>query len=182
MLINILDISDYFTGKRIALVGNASSVFNSEHNIDSYDLVFRLNKGLPHEARPALGKRTDILGLSLSLSEAELDAFGNLKYIIWFTPKREAISETLQPKLNYFYEVSDWEDLHKHLGHRPSTGCMAINFLVKYTKFKSLTLIGFDFWETPNWYHGSGPCHHSPSSEKSYVQDLQNKYPIFIER
>jgi len=45
----------------------------------------------------------------------------------------------------------EWYDLETDLGSRPTTGLIALYFLITYTQFKDLTIYGFDFWKTPDW-------------------------------
>lgn len=53
----------FVAGKRIMIVGNATSILNEKHGelIDSYDVVMRFGKGVPTEITyDYIGKRTDI--------------------------------------------------------------------------------------------------------------------------
>ena len=58
--------------KSIAIVGNASSLLDHSfgQEIDSYDVIIRLNKGFIRNPE-SQGTRTDILGLSCKLTKKE---------------------------------------------------------------------------------------------------------------
>ena len=43
--------------------------------------------------------------------------------------------------------------IYKKLKINPTTGMMSLNFLLKHTNFKSLTIYGFDFFATKTWYN-----------------------------
>lgn len=81
-------------------------------------------------------------------------------------------------------EVADFEipldfidDLRKKVGNRPSAGCIFNTFLSSVTSVKSVTLIGFDFKETPSWYDLKRTKEpHDYSREREYtINYLVNK-------
>lgn len=158
--------------KNVVLFGNANSVFEEKRKIDSkYDLVCRINAGSPKGKEEFLGSRTDILFLSLGLSEQIIKEM-NPDKIFWCTPKEELMTDYIKKSYDLFSRET-WTKLYKKLGKtRPSTGLMAIEYFVE-EGFKTLTLIGFDFWKTKNWYTNTrhiGP--HNPEKERNYVIGL----------
>jgi hypothetical protein len=77
---------------------------------------------------------------------------------------------------DFRYNLDDWDRLYSELKARPSTGLMAFDYLLN-KGFKTLTLIGFDFWETPNWY--TDTIHlgkHNPKAEKEYIKKKIKEY------
>lgn len=168
-------IDDFIAGKKLALIGNAKSVFNQERIVDNeFDIICRINAGLPYDKEKYLGKRTDILFLSTGLTENAIKRFG-AKYIIWCTPKVEYMTEWIG-KNSLRYPIKNWNRLYYLLKHRPSTGIMAFNCLECFD-FESLTLIGFDFWKSPTWYTNTiRPSHHSPKDEERYIRDKIKEY------
>jgi len=160
--------------KKIALIGNAKSIFNSHKDIDQYDIIIRMNKGFPRGAKDSLGSRTDILALSLNLDKETIQKEYDPKFIIWCTPEnREFVNHDWLKFLTIFYPMENWNVLNETLKSRPSTGCMMIDFLYNYIDFAELHLYGFDFWETPNWY--TNTIHidkHDPEAEQFYVNEL----------
>lgn len=156
----------------ICILGNAKSIFNTKKNIDSYDTVCRMNRGYPIGNEKYLGSKTDILFIS---TNPDIEQF-NPTHIVWCTPRREVmeIDEKYKSILTY-YTIKDWEDLYNKLDkkYRPSTGLMAIDFLIKHTEFKELHIYGFDFFKTESWYDKnfmSGS--HNPGLEKNIINEF----------
>lgn len=168
-----MDNIEYSLDKSIALLGNAESILkNKKKDIDKYDIVARCNKGYPKGRENYIGSRTDVLFLSIPIHERIIKEEYNPKFIMWCTSNREGISDWLRDTA-IFFSLEDWNDLVNIIGARPSTGCIAITYLVKYVAFKSLTLFGFDFWATPNWYTKCiNVRSHSPIGEQEYVEKL----------
>jgi len=74
--------------------------------------------------------------------------------------------------------INDWRELKKKLSTKPSTGLMAVNFLLKHTKFKSLTIYGFDFLKTKSWYNtkpDSGQNHRGKEEEILFMKMIKNR-------
>ena len=160
--------------KNIVLFGNAKSVFNKEREIDTkYDTICRINAGFPKGKEKFIGSKTDILFLSLALSEKEIKSL-DVKQIIWCTPAIRGCDWVMKNSLKY--EIKNWEKLYLELNSRPSTGLMAFDYILK-TGFKTLTLIGFDFWKTPNWYTNTiHIAQHNPLAEKTYIKHKIEEY------
>ncbi len=171
---------DFVKGRNIALFGNAKSLFVSKRQVDNkYDIIGRMNSGFPKHHEKYLGERTDILFLSIPIQNYRIKEL-NPKFIIWCTPKTEAMTKWLKNNA-LIYKKSDWNKLYKKIGYRPSTGAMAIDIFLK-TKYKSLTLYGFDNWKTATWY--TNKIHlakHNPKAEQKYIKKLINKGKIKID-
>ncbi|QLA18218.1 hypothetical protein [Desulfolutivibrio sulfoxidireducens] len=163
------DLGSMIADKDIALVGNASSLFNEPRPIDSHEIVVRINKG--HEATKKssiAGNRTDILMISNFCEEEVLTASKN---IVWMTPKYRDKLSCSQVKNIYFYPVAWWKDLFDILKSRPSTGCMAVDLVLHLINNGRITLYGFDFWRTQTWYTKiNRPGPHSPLAEENYIR------------
>jgi hypothetical protein len=95
-------------------------------------------------------------------------------------PRPHCHSNPYIDSVSYQTDLPLWKSCLHKVGSRPSTGCLMIHFLVNNVKFKSLTLVGFDWWKSPTWYYESGPGPHSPLSEKCYVNALKSHYNIKI--
>lgn len=161
---------NFIRNKNIAIIGNAESVFNKTRPIDSHDIVVRINKGSPKGKEAIIGERTDILALSLPLEEEEITQGFNPKYIVWCTPKHESMTEYLKENALIFPK-SYWEILYGELNARPSTGCMIMFYLFPYCE--SISLYGFDFWKTNNWYtQNIHFAKHDPKSEEKFMKFL----------
>ncbi len=148
-------------GQRVALVGNAQSVFQGHwgKQIDDMDVVIRLNHGRP--AQPLCqGRRTDVLALSCRLPQDELERSFDPRYIIWVTPKWwhiQPYSWRHMRKL-VFYATPAWWALSRLWldGRRPSTGFAMAMYLLDVARCRELHLFGFDFGASPTYYNQPG--------------------------
>lgn len=160
----------FIYNKDIAIVGNAESIFKKNRPIDNHEIVIRINKGSPKGHERAIGNRTDILALSLPMEEKEVLENFNPKFIVWCTPKYTLMNEYLQ-KVARIYPLQDWMKLFGKLDGRPSTGCMIASYIAPYAKH--ITLYGFDFWQTKNWYtQNIHLAQHNPITEKAFMERL----------
>ncbi|WP_425483817.1 glycosyltransferase family 29 protein [Hongsoonwoonella zoysiae] len=156
--------------RRVAIVGNSEIIFQRENNIDSFDVVVRLNNGfiINEFHYKYLGSRTDILMVSGFRGPRVLDAAPN---IIWMTPKFRDKLTDLERNTLIFYPISWWEELYSRVGCRPSTGLMAVDLVSRLIGCGEITLFGFDFWQSNNRLSGKnhiGP--HSPAVEESLIR------------
>lgn len=158
----LLKIQKLCKGKKMCIIGNADSVLKKKKNIDSYDIIGRMNRGKPVGKETYIGSRTDILFLSTGISRKGIEVgFGislkdhtiaKNKYVVWMTANHRlahpwVIRNAIQnPK-------KDWHELHKKLGINPTTGMMTLKFVLQYLDFESLTIYGFDFFATKSWYN-----------------------------
>ena len=146
-------------GQSVAVVGNAKSLFAAElgAQIDRHDIIIRLNKGFV-QAPAAQGTRTDMVGLTPELSEGEVSAHFAPRHMLMLIPKmrhyrifgRENVQNTL------FYPFRWWLADRKLIGRRPSSGFMAISWLVRLGVAREIVLYGFDFGQTPTYYNPVG--------------------------
>ena len=162
-------LADVVVGKSVALVGNASSLFDKPRNIDAHDVVVRINNGpFSEDERGRAGRRTDVLLVSGMRGEKYLDC---APHVTWMTPKGRDKLTPAEASRMYFYPEEWWTELFREIGDRPSTGCMGIDMLSRLIGPGALYLYGFDFWKSPTWYTGKihlGP--HNPSSEEVYAR------------
>ncbi len=156
--------------KNIVLFGNAKSVLNKKRQIDNkFDIICRINAGIPKDKEQYIGSRTDILFLSLDLSEKDILAF-NTGTIIICSPL------IFLDYINCRYSYSAWCELYSKLSSRPSTGLMAFDYILQ-RNFKTLTLLGFDFWQTSNWYTNNiHIAKHNPKAERLYIEQKIEEY------
>ncbi len=171
-------IIQQLSGRRVALIGNSERLFESDHHIDEFERVVRINNGhLAGRLHPVAGHRTDVLALSLAVDVMD-ERFAAVDLVMWMTPKREIITPELEPYLTY-YPNEQWERLFAELGTRPSTGCMMFDFLTHQVPFASLTLLGFDFWRSPTWYTAENrPGPHNPANEETLVRRTIERHRI----
>jgi len=157
--------------KDVALVGNALSIFNEPRPIDKHEVVIRINKGFPKLlGSEYIGERTDILATSLAIEEKVIKYQYNPKAILWCTPKHELMNDYLR-RVAIKYPLQGWQVLVDGLQARPSTGFMTFCYI--FASCKTITLYGFDFWASDNWYTKNkhiGP--HSPTKEKEVIEAM----------
>ena len=152
-------MSAQLAGQSVAVVGNAKSLFAAElgAQIDRHDIIIRLNKGFV-QAPAAQGTRTDMVGLTPELSEGEVSAHFAPRHMLMLIPKmrhyrifsRENVQNTL------FYPFRWWLADRNLIGRRPSSGFMAISWLVRLGVAREIVLYGFDFGQTPTYYNPVG--------------------------
>ena len=152
-------MSAQLAGQSVAVVGNAKSLFSADFGaqIDRHDIIIRLNKGFV-QAPAAQGTRTDMVGLTPELSEGEVSAHFAPRHMLMLIPKmrhyrifgRENVQNTL------FYPFRWWLADRNLIGRRPSSGFMAISWLVRLGVAREIVLYGFDFGQTPTYYNPVG--------------------------
>lgn len=176
---NIPEVKEFIKGKRVALVGNAQSIFEKQNGqiIDSYDVVIRFNKGFI-KVPESQGKKTSIHMLAVVLKGDECNLL-NPKFklnrsrfydnpcenIMWADRKR-LVQVEIKPK--------------ETIEHQPSTGFMAIDLCLS-SKASEIALFGFDFGKTQSFPNDPNyvPLHDF-KKEEQYVKTLQNAGLISI--
>ena len=145
--------------KRILLVGNSVEIlnYNLKDKIESYDTIVRFGQGIPNrENKDRIGNRTDIWitgYLRMNFHKLVKDSFVLFNRCRIHMDKKAKAGE---PEYEHTVMFSDEEilEINKNLGvvegtplgWRPSAGFWAILFFIRKCKYKSLTLIGFDFF------------------------------------
>jgi len=142
----MIDFADLLLGKRIAIVGNAKSLFDKNYGaeIDGHDVVIRFNKGFITKPE-SQGTKTDILILAIEMPEADIDKF-NAKYVFNRCTLRKN-----KTRACWHFSLDDRKRLQKLLGAKPSTGMLAIDLCTMYSPV--VDLYGFDWEETPTFYN-----------------------------
>ncbi len=164
-------IDEYVRGKKVAIVGNASSIFSASHghDIDSHDVVVRFGKGVPDEFNAVhIGTRTDIWAASVfrfspSIRNALAPKYSLLSLAqlgLYSKPPTITRPACCMPE-SALVEGRDYGvmgDVWQHLlwasavsprFGRPSQGAMFVGFM-KHRKWanlaRSITFFGFDFF------------------------------------
>lgn len=144
-----------FDSKDVALIGNSTKIFDHHYPIDDHEVVVRMNRGwaLQPEHYKSTGKKVDIVFASTELNFLK-SMTSVCNQIVWMTPKHRE-QAMLQYTDLHFYPIEYWDELTERLGARPSTGCMGADLISRHLGKGKLTLYGFDFFKTPNWWSGS---------------------------
>ena len=82
----------YTQGKDVCLIGNSKAVLTTAKDIDSYDIVCRINQAFPNDKNysKAIGNKTDVLFLgSVFKNTKNIDT----KFKVWCTGRYMGIKE-----------------------------------------------------------------------------------------
>jgi len=166
---------------RVALVGSAQSLLNSDFGaeIDAHDVVIRLNQGAFAELEAgSTGLRTDYVFLTLTGGTpwAKLSFLRRARRaastgVVLMSAKGRAVFRIELSRFFLHYPAAWQDELIERLGHRPSTGAMAVDLLLRTLESpEQLDVYGFDFFRTPDIAHGRNRVvAHNPEAEEKYI-------------
>lgn len=169
---------------RVALVGSAQSLENSDFGpaIDAHDLVIRINQGAFANLKPHnTGVRTDYLFMTLTggtntakWSFIRRGQKAAKKGVVLMSSKGRTLFRLDLTPFFLHYPATWHEVLITTLGHRPSTGAMAVDLLTRtMSDPDNLDVYGFDFFKTPDIAHGrNNVVAHDPGVEEDYIRGL----------
>ena len=160
----IAEVKKYITGKTVAIVGNAKSIFDKANGkaIDSHEVIIRFNKGFV-TAPAAQGSRTDILLLACELGLDEKASYKAV-YSVNRSNNTRCGDLTIGNKMR--------SRLRAWIGKQPSTGFMAID-LCREAGASKIDLYGFDFEKTPTFYNPADyVTKHDYDAEEKIVCDM----------
>jgi hypothetical protein len=156
-------------GKKIALVGNSPKLVLKKTNIDTYDVVIRINLLPMDKHKHLVGKRCDIL----MLSTGPINLINKNFIKLYLTNKNRHFTKYGRGEVVH-YPLEWWNKLHNLLGFRPSSGAMSIHFLTELLKDTDITLFGFEHVNTTWWegkiYQKNNP--HNYKAEKKFFSSL----------
>lgn len=162
-------------GKRVAIVGNAKSLFDKRYGaeIDNHDFIIRFNKGFITVPQ-AQGTKTDMLILALNLRFDERQSF-NARYIV--NRSKHYDNQTI-----WTIDQQERMDICARIGKQPSSGFMAIDICLAFGA-SEIDLYGFDFEETPTFYNPPYyQTQHDYSAEKEIVIGYEKEGKLKINR
>jgi len=171
-------MKEWFFQKKVALVGNAESLFSKSYGIeiDDHEVVVRLNKAAMLHSRfdveKSHGKKTDIW---MFWRTAEYNKHfhtidKNIKKMHMGHQDRNRLNMT---EVDFVYPNSLYDPLKKVAGkhNNPTTGLMAIDYIL-HCEPKLLSIYGFDWKETPTFTDPDRKkdklCPHDFEVEKQY--------------
>jgi len=161
-------LESIFKNKKVALVGNAESLVSQQKgsDIDSHDIVCRINLGPTLCGTGSHGNKTDVLFFSMPEWATTDDKLPNQVTKIHtghcfnpcFMSHQERQNFTPSIKTDYFFTKEKFIFLKKQIGYTrhktwPSTGATAF-FMCLEANPKELNLYGFDFKKSFTFYHG----------------------------
>ena len=183
--------SSYFRSKRIAIVGPASSAFNTDKgkDIDGYDIVVRVNKSAltvdVGKSSKDIGIRTDIL--FHCFLENLYSGGGPLDFEMY---RRQGIQYVINPRNEWTGLRNSYNFYKKYLsaqrtyvlprglykriasslnGFRPTTGYSALYALLE-AEFDELYITGFTFFKTA---YGTG--YRDEMKESAQARNFMNE-------
>jgi hypothetical protein len=172
-------LTQELAGKRIAIVGNARALANSDQGaqIDGCDLVIRINRA-PMPSEKSHGQRTDWLALATSLAQTQFECLG-AKRLIWMSHKRKRLKHWMAQTPGFaLFGQSHYNDLKTRLGAQPTTGAMLIDFAA-HSQAAEIHLFGFDFFSSLSLSgrRDTQNVPHDFTSERAFVQALIKSDP-----
>ncbi len=147
------EIESLLKDKSIALVGNSQKVLGRNYPVDQHDVVIRMNRAwdMPESMKSHVGYKLDILAVSIEQDNIE-QLVQQYEFVLWMTPKhRDEFTDEITERL-YFYPLDWWQSLYERFDANPSTGCMMFDVIRRYIGNGHVTLYGFDFFKSDNWY------------------------------
>ena len=160
----IAEIKKYISGKTVAIVGNAKSIFDKDNGkaIDSHEVIIRFNRGFVTQPK-AQGSKTDILLLACELNLDEKASYKAM-YSVNRSSNTRCGDLTIGNKMR--------SRLRAWIGKQPSTGFMAID-LCRESRASKIDLYGFDFEKTPTFYNPADyVTKHDYDAEEKIVCDM----------
>lgn len=220
------EVREYFKDKNVLIVGNSVEMFNHMKGdyIDSFDIVIRLGQGIRTRGRhEVLGTKSNVWASGdFRLKEyfdSHLDDTMSKLELILFNPNRLRLGKNHKPQWfdrlpenlthamftdqeliekNEKWNYTGWSNENEKRTARLSGGMVCIMFMVEKVKtYKSLELIGFDFfkkhtkqtrrddqikhhsWHRPIreiiWENDRYKWDHDHKNEKGYVLQAQSE-------
>ena len=166
---------EWFEGKKVALVGNAASLFDKQYGteIDNHEVVVRLNKAaMLYTNMDCSASHGSITTHWLFFNTGEYKhKFGNIPQNI-LKGHMSTFRQTAMNKrdVDWMMPADEHDILKDLLGHKnPTTGLMSIYWISKCLP-KSLDVYGFDWKETPTFTDmerkKDPSCHHDFTKER----------------
>jgi hypothetical protein len=174
-------MKEWFEGKTVALIGNASYLFDKEYGkeIDSHDVVVRLNRAAMlytnMDAEKSHGKRTDVwIFWNTAEYKSQFHKFPKIKKM---HAGHQARFDANLKHVDFVYpNIPNYELLRRRSGNHnnPTTGLIAIDWITSCSP-KSLDIYGFDWKDTPTFTDPKRVrdrvCPHDYETEREYVKN-----------
>lgn len=144
-------MQDWFENKDVALVGSSGALMQGTqgNNIDSHEVVCRINRGVIIQNPTAQGTRTDVWAIGTIKTVEDLFEKYNVNNFYMSHKGRRIIDN----RINYYMSMEVLDRLREDLSHqKPSSGLMAL-YYIQHCKPKQITIYGFDWKRTGTWYY-----------------------------
>lgn len=178
-------------GKSIILVGNSEKILKKQNGkrIDSHDIVVRFNLAantFHNYDEKFVGRKFDFWVYAMKnyvrckrtyneikIQPKKIIRYGNSEGF----PESKLKENSLFLGLDIKREVKEFLDIQKH----PSTGIVFLYYLLHHCNPSSITLTGFDSFDSKNFYTDKKlKCDkwHDINNEKNYLKSLINNNSI----
>ena len=164
----IKEIGEHIKDKRIAIVGNARSIFSKKYGkeIDDHDFIIRFNKGFILD-KESQGSKTNLLILACLLTPDEINMY-HADYVC-------NRSKSYQNPTRFTIRSEHRANMKQIIGSQPSTGFMAVDICLNFNA-KSIDLYGFDWGKTDTFYNPVGyVVPHNYNAEEDYIREYVEK-------
>lgn len=184
-----MDFEELIRDKEVLVVGNSEDIRGKGDIIDSYEFVIRFNYSIAQPGRYKIGSKCSAWVCGMAKEDAAIMTYKKAsirpEYSIRFC------RPCTKPLGNNFIDLSEerWEtflylkEKFELVGNQnPSTGVSWLYYMVNKCQAKSITLIGFDSFKTPNFYARKvwANMWHDSSKEDSYIKELESKGQVNI--
>lgn len=161
-------------GRRVALVGNASSIRGSCLGpvIDAHEVVIRMNICFPgggHHWVDDIGEKTDVWATAKHFGDpphgSKLMVFMKLTTLGDRDWKHYLATHPNMPKVRWPHDLET--DCRNFVGADPGTGIRLLWWLRRQAQPESISVYGMDCWETTSHWNGRmNTPNHSPEKER----------------
>ena len=183
-----MSLDTLVNGKDILLVGNSNRLTKEDYSakIDSYEFVIRFNLALKHFHNfKTLGTKCDAWVFAMCrqwvIDSTWNEAKIRPKHCVRYAEKPMNIGEN-----NYFLDMKIKDEIRKELDIpdflHPTTGVTTMYYLLNHCNVKSLSIIGFDCFDTHNFYSTANRAHyaHELSKEKNFISKMIEEKRISV--
>lgn len=174
----------YFHSKTVAIIGNAQSIFDYRFgaNIDSHDIVIRINNGYVKTPESQGSKTTIISSAFNKVSEEEIEANFSPERVIWTGAKSTILynNRYIGEKV-FLVPFYIWKKVKKQISLKktviPTSGITTINLVCNYLEPAKVDIYGFDFLKSDTINEKKTVRHiavktHDFDREAQFVMDL----------
>jgi len=173
-------LAELTMGRSVALVGNAKSLITgpgAAKEIDSHDVVIRMNAGLPGVLpHGKVGRKTDVWATAKHFPGLSPDV--KLMIFMKLTKLGDAHWKHFQEDSGFTSPMTRWPadyeaEVRGFVGADPGTGIRILYYLKRFCCPTSLGIYGMDCWDTlSSWSNKPNTPNHVPLLEKDAMQRL----------
>ena len=174
------EFHNYCKGKRIVILGNSKILLKEKKGefVDNHDIVLRMNMGYPETRyQEFIGKRTDVWSAAMHsrrVQEYYHYCFIDRKYTLWPWYDKSRMVEELKDNV-YCFSKEHYQTVSKECGSILSSGCNILAYFIRNIKYKTLVIMGFDFFQTPNFNRMRiVKAQHESDKEEIFITNLVN--------